>query len=1215
MNHKQFLKILGTLLGAAVSSHQSIVFGQQIVPDNTLGNEHSVIFADGPDTDRIDGGAIRGINSFHSFQEFGIAQDRAAYFLNPVGIENIFGRVTGPNRSDILGRLGVLGNANLFLINPNGILFGPEASLDIPGSFTVSTANEIIFPDSSTFSALSPAGPPLLSVDVSTPVDIVFEGSGSGDIVSQGALQVGENLSLVANSLDLQGQLVAQRGNLTLQAVDSLVINDSVEQAFIARSGRDLLVEGGGSLAINALDHLNSGLWAGRDLTLRSDVPVIGDAHYRANGNFQIEQLDGELGDLESIDDPIILAAGDVRLASHNGASLHVLAGGSVELGTVTINGVGDATNTIGPNNPNPFLAGLASVILSDGTSLVIDGSAQPTLDVRAGINWQNLGGLPGNTIVPTLSDTPVFLPDTTNTSISINSITNNGGIVFLTNQYQPNNSLTGDMIIGVAGSANAGIDVSGVTTLFGFEPAGNVFLDSKGSTRINNVINASGAALLPDSPFFFNDGGNATLLSTGNINFVPQARVDTRGVTGGRIVLKSDATISFTGEASSSGPGFLGTTVNTGLISSNSDASLFSFINPGLPVLGPFITQQGAGILVEANALRLGNFTTISSGTFNQGDAGGIEINVADTLELESVSFVQASTLIPNAGNAADVTIRVGSLRVADAAGIQASTGSSGTAGDINIIATEEVIIGGFGNAKILLPIGTPGIINASSLSDGDAGNIVITSPSVTAVNGGSVSTLTIGNGNAGDVTINSDAVTFLGADSNEPSGVSAESCSSLVASLCSDFEGVAGSVFINTRTLDIVDGAGIRVSTLSNGDAGQVEINASDYVSIRGQGPGILGSTRRRRSGIAAVTLSSGDAGSVVVNTGNFELLDGGLVGVASVGLPPDGARGDAGSTIVNADSILIDGQGTSITAISNGEGAAGSVSFTAQDQVTIRNNAFILAGSSGAADGGDIAITADQLVVSERGELNVSNSIDGNGGTLVVNTRNISLDGQARLVAQTQAGQGGLIDFRNQGVILLRNNSLISAESISDLGNSGNINIGTGFIFSIPTENSDIVASAFKEGNVDITAQGIFGIAARERLTPFSDITATGIITLNLPNFDPTQNLTVLPTEPRETDVDNTCRVSNNTDAVQFYDVGKGGSPPRPDDLAEASLEFVEFLLNEEPSVSEAMGEPDDALTLSTEDLSHEPTGQPSSQLELANFVPLPVCAGTY
>jgi filamentous hemagglutinin family protein len=107
----------------------------QIEPDDSLGSERSVVTPLDPDlpADEIDGGAIRGANLFHSFREFNVTQGRAAYFFSPnPEIQNILARVTGSNRSEILGTIGTFGNSNpnLFLINPNGILFGSRASLD-----------------------------------------------------------------------------------------------------------------------------------------------------------------------------------------------------------------------------------------------------------------------------------------------------------------------------------------------------------------------------------------------------------------------------------------------------------------------------------------------------------------------------------------------------------------------------------------------------------------------------------------------------------------------------------------------------------------------------------------------------------------------------------------------------------------------------------------------------------------------------------------------------------------------------------------------------------------------------------------------------------------------------------------------------------------------------------------------------------------------------
>ncbi len=136
----------------------------QIIPDTTLGNENtSISISDLKQL--IMGGATKGSNLFHSFQEFNIGEGEQVYFANPEGIQNIFSRITGGNPSQIFGTLGVNGTANLFLLNPNGIIFGQNSQLDLQGSFTVTTADSILFPNNIEFSAVNPKSSPILTID------------------------------------------------------------------------------------------------------------------------------------------------------------------------------------------------------------------------------------------------------------------------------------------------------------------------------------------------------------------------------------------------------------------------------------------------------------------------------------------------------------------------------------------------------------------------------------------------------------------------------------------------------------------------------------------------------------------------------------------------------------------------------------------------------------------------------------------------------------------------------------------------------------------------------------------------------------------------------------------------------------------------------------------------------------------------------------------
>src|SRR4028119_738784 len=198
----------------------------QIIPDNSLGAESSRTV---PDTinnlpsDRIIGGAIRGVNLFHSLREFSIPQGRGAYFENPSGIANIFTRVTGNNPSNILGNLGVLGNSNLFLINPKGIVFGPKARLDVRGSFVGSSASGVVFNNGFEFSSANPQTVPLLAINI--PVGLRFR-------ENPGAIVNASSVSQVIEGTTIPVGLAVPPGKTLAMVGGDVIFNNGFASAF-----------------------------------------------------------------------------------------------------------------------------------------------------------------------------------------------------------------------------------------------------------------------------------------------------------------------------------------------------------------------------------------------------------------------------------------------------------------------------------------------------------------------------------------------------------------------------------------------------------------------------------------------------------------------------------------------------------------------------------------------------------------------------------------------------------------------------------------------------------------------------------------------------------------------------------------------------------------------------------------------------------------------
>ncbi|MBW4608408.1 MAG: filamentous hemagglutinin N-terminal domain-containing protein [Hassallia sp. WJT32-NPBG1] len=208
------------------------VIQAQITSDGTLStevsNNNNLDFT-------ITNGNRVGNNLFHSFRELSVPTGGSASFSNNLDVQNIISRVTGGSISNIDGLLKTNGSANLFLINPNGIIFGQNASLNINGSFVTSTASSLIFADGTQFSATNLQTPPLLTVSV--PIGLQFGQIAQPIQIEGSTLQVmpGKTLALLGGDVLIKdARLRAPAGRIDLGSVapNSLVSLNPISEGW-----------------------------------------------------------------------------------------------------------------------------------------------------------------------------------------------------------------------------------------------------------------------------------------------------------------------------------------------------------------------------------------------------------------------------------------------------------------------------------------------------------------------------------------------------------------------------------------------------------------------------------------------------------------------------------------------------------------------------------------------------------------------------------------------------------------------------------------------------------------------------------------------------------------------------------------------------------------------------------------------------------------------
>ena len=566
---------------------------------------------------------------------------------------------------------------------------------------------------------------------------------------------------------------------------------------------------------------------------------------------------------------------------------------------------------------------------------------------------------------------------------------------------------------------------------------------------------------------------------------------------------------------------------------------------------------------------------------SFGNGDSGDIEI-ASQNLFVREGAAISSSILRDGEGNAGNVNLEIDNLIVNSGSQINAATFGLGNAGNINITANTIAIDGGgetifLDNNPSTISSSTsldPEAILTENLAQSDAGDINISTNSLSITNGARLEAASESFGDAGDIKIEArDNILLDGG---------AEQTSSFIQNNTGSFfnnsgRGNAGNIEINTSRLRIFNNSFLSSATFNQGNAGNITINASEVVEVSKEG--FVGND--------VLASATGSSGSLTIDTGNLIITEGGQISVTTRG------EGNAGNlTVRAADSVEISGVGN-----------LGSRSG-------LFAGAFDSIGNSG-----ELNIFTQDLTISDRGVVNVGNfpssenSISnpgiGESGNLTIQAVTIDLRNGAEITAATQSpiGEGANITFVSDS-ITLRDNSTISARAFAD-ANGGNLSIDAddGFILAFPNQNNDIIANAAqgRGGNINIDTQAIFGLEERPLNPITNDINASseatgldGTIDINNPAVDPTTGLINLPASVGDASDQISQNPCQQGVGSQFVVTGKGGLPPNPTEtlnsesaevgLIEAIPRERQSVLKDTPSNDWEMGRQENASTTS-------------------------------
>ena len=361
---------------------------------------------------------------------------------------------------------------------------------------------------------------------------------------------------------------------------------------------------------------------------------------------------------------------------------------------------------------------------------------------------------------------------------------------------------------------------------------------------------------------------------------------------------------------------------------------------------------SNGGSIELRGSDLLVNNGSKILLRNDNGTLLGNLEVNTSNSIKLEGIgnsevgSGIQAETT--SSGQASNINLNTQRIVLKDGARISSNTYSDGLGGNVTINASDSVEI--LENSS--------NIVNASTYASGNAGSVNLSTNDFTITGGGGISSSTLGTGEGGNLNVKTENIELIGnlSELTSLSAISAVSFSPI---------GNAGSIKVDTDTLKIIDGGAVSTTSIGNGAAGNIYVNASDSIKISGQ-------TEAFSSSISSAVITQGDpefrvqlgipeipggsSGNIDINTPSLQIVRGGEISVKNEG------TGNAGALTINSKKINLDSTG--------------------------RIDAISISGT-----GGNINLKTDRLQLEENSEITATAGNDGEGRNMNINTNNLT------------------------------------------------------------------------------------------------------------------------------------------------------------------------------------------------------------------------------